>query len=66
MKNIYQDKICVITGAASGIGRALALDLASRGAQLALSDINAEGLAETVALVGGKKSWTSIIGAWCG
>jgi len=53
MKNIYQDKICVITGAASGIGRALALDLASRGAQLALSDINAEGLAETVALVGG-------------
>ena len=53
MKNIYQDKICVITGAASGIGRALALDLAERGAQLALSDINAEGLAETVSMVGG-------------
>ena len=53
MKNTYQDKICVITGAASGIGRALALDLAARGAQLALSDINAEGLAETVSMVGG-------------
>jgi len=53
MKNNYQDKICVITGAASGIGRALAVDLASRGAQLALSDINAEGLAETVQMVGG-------------
>lgn len=51
--DIYKDKICVITGAASGIGRALALDLASRGAQLALSDINAEGLAETVSMVGG-------------
>lgn len=53
MKNIYQDKICVITGAASGIGRALAVDLAARGAQLALSDINADGLEETVEMVGG-------------
>ena len=53
MRTTYQDKICVITGAASGIGRALALDLASRGAQLALSDINDEGLAETVSMVGG-------------
>ena len=59
MKNIYQDKICVITGAASGIGRAIALDLASRGAKLALCDINAEGLAETVSLVGGANRVTS-------
>jgi len=51
--NIYKDKICVITGAASGIGRALALSLAESGAQLALSDINAEGLTETVNMVGG-------------
>jgi len=48
MMNNYKDKICVVTGAASGIGRALALSLAESGAQLALSDINAEGLAETV------------------
>lgn len=52
MKNIYQDKICVITGAASGIGRALALELASRGAILALCDINAEKLSETASLMG--------------
>ncbi|MGZ8745429.1 MAG: SDR family NAD(P)-dependent oxidoreductase, partial [Nocardioides sp.] len=45
------DKVVVITGAGSGIGRALAVNLARRGALLALSDINETGLAETVALV---------------
>ncbi|RVW06088.1 SDR family NAD(P)-dependent oxidoreductase [Rhodococcus spongiicola] len=41
-------KVCVVTGAASGIGRALALDLAGRGAKLALSDVDSIGLAKTV------------------
>ncbi|MCM3882350.1 SDR family oxidoreductase [Frankia sp. R82] len=45
------DKVAVVTGAASGIGRALALGLADRGARLALADVNATGLAETVDLV---------------
>jgi NAD(P)-dependent dehydrogenase (short-subunit alcohol dehydrogenase family) len=44
-------KVCVVTGAGSGIGRALALELAGRGARLAISDVNAEGLAETAAAV---------------
>ncbi|MFT4082909.1 MAG: SDR family NAD(P)-dependent oxidoreductase [Nocardioides sp.] len=44
------DKVVALTGAGSGIGRALAVDLARRGARLALSDINQTGLAETVAL----------------
>lgn len=44
-------KVVVITGAGSGIGRALALDCAGRGALLAISDVNEDGLAETVDLV---------------
>ncbi|MHA6757688.1 SDR family NAD(P)-dependent oxidoreductase [Streptacidiphilus sp. PAMC 29251] len=38
----------MITGAGSGIGRALAENLVSHGAILALSDVDTEGLAETV------------------
>jgi NADP-dependent 3-hydroxy acid dehydrogenase YdfG len=44
----FEGKVAVITGAGSGIGRVLALSLAQQGAKLALSDIDAEGLAETV------------------
>jgi NADP-dependent 3-hydroxy acid dehydrogenase YdfG len=44
----FAGKVAVITGAGSGIGRALALDLAERGAKLALSDVDTVGLADTV------------------
>jgi NAD(P)-dependent dehydrogenase (short-subunit alcohol dehydrogenase family) len=47
----FTGKVAVITGAGSGIGRALALDLAARGAKLVLSDIDGDGLAETVRAV---------------
>ena len=47
------DKVVVITGAGSGIGRALAVDLARRGSLLAISDVDDEGLAATVDLVKG-------------
>lgn len=47
MKNLNQ-KVAVVTGAASGIGRNLALELAGQGCRLAVSDLNAAGLAETV------------------
>jgi short-subunit dehydrogenase len=41
--------VAVLTGAASGIGAALAVDLARRGMQLALVDLNAAGLEATAA-----------------
>jgi NAD(P)-dependent dehydrogenase (short-subunit alcohol dehydrogenase family) len=44
-----QGKVAVVTGAGSGIGRALAQLLAAKGCRLALADINAVGLAETAA-----------------
>ena len=44
-------KVVVITGAGSGIGRALALDVAGRGALVAVSDWNEAGLAGTVELL---------------
>lgn len=48
-----RDKVVVITGAGSGIGRALAVALAREGAHLALSDVDDVGLKETAELVAG-------------
>lgn len=49
---IDRNTVAVVTGAASGIGRALAVRLAAEGAQLAISDVNRAGLEETAQLAG--------------
>jgi NAD(P)-dependent dehydrogenase (short-subunit alcohol dehydrogenase family) len=51
MQNL-NGKVAVVTGAASGIGRALAVELVRRGARVAISDIDVTGLEETKALCG--------------
>ncbi len=45
--NPYHGKVAVITGAGAGIGRELAVQLAARGARLAISDVDQPGLEET-------------------
>jgi NAD(P)-dependent dehydrogenase (short-subunit alcohol dehydrogenase family) len=57
MPGLLQNHIAVVTGAASGIGRGIALGFAREGAQVAVLDINGEGASKTAADVqaaGGK------------
>jgi 3-oxoacyl-[acyl-carrier protein] reductase len=52
----FAGKTIVITGAASGIGRATALIFAREGANVVCADINADGARETAAQANGKGS----------
>ncbi len=54
MRN-FENKVVVITGAGSGMGRALALEFHRLGAKLALNDFNETTLLETVQMVGGSQ-----------
>lgn len=56
----FNGKVAAITGAASGIGRSLAVALANQRCDLALSDVNEAGLKETAKLVSGKGIKTTI------
>jgi len=47
----FSNKVAVVTGAGSGIGRALSLLLAAEGARVALSDVNRAALDETLHLL---------------
>jgi len=55
-------KVVVVTGAASGLGRATALRLAGEGASLVLTDVDARGLAATAEQVGGANRVVAIPG----
>jgi len=50
----FENKVAVITGGASGIGRAVALRFAQEGANVMIGDINLEGLEETARLAGAR------------
>jgi len=52
----------VVTGAGSGIGRALARELSTRGANLVLADMNADGLNETVNSLAHADKATAVVG----
>lgn len=50
-----KDRVAVITGSASGIGRASAKEFAKEGAQVVVADVNLQGLQETVKQIEGAK-----------
>jgi butyryl-CoA dehydrogenase len=50
----FRERVAAITGAAGGIGRALALELADRGCDVALADVDQEGLEATAETVRGR------------
>lgn len=55
----FSGKSAIVTGGASGLGRALCVELARRGAEVVVADINAEGAERTVSIIaeaGGKAS----------
>src|SRR5687767_3919542 len=55
----FEGKVAIVTGGGSGLGEAIAKDLASRGASVVLSDINlkgAERVAEEIGKSGGNAS----------
>ena len=56
----FADKVCAITGAGSGIGRALAVELDRRGARVAVSDVDGPGLEQTAALLAGDPHRASV------
>ena len=51
----FTDKVCIITGAGSGIGRATALQMAAEGGSVAVIDRNEQGGNETVDLISKQK-----------
>jgi NAD(P)-dependent dehydrogenase (short-subunit alcohol dehydrogenase family) len=56
LSTFLQDGVAVVTGAGSGIGRALAQRLAAAGSAVALADVDEAGLMQTAAALSGKRT----------
>ena len=56
-----RDEVAIVTGAATGVGRALALDLAARGVSVVVTDIDDEGGAKLVAEIEAQEGRASFV-----
>jgi NAD(P)-dependent dehydrogenase (short-subunit alcohol dehydrogenase family) len=61
--HMLQGKVCLVTGASSGIGRAIALTYAREGAKVVVSDLDPVGGEETMALLGGYRGSAVFVAA---
>ena len=61
MAGTFDNRVIAVTGAGSGIGRALAQNLADKGAVLALADKDAAGLAQPRALLGNRPASMTVL-----
>src|SRR5262245_28224615 len=61
MSKLMSGKVVVITGGASGIGRAAAFAFAGQGVRVVIGDIDAKGAEETVAMIKDKDGEASCI-----
>ncbi|WP_080839176.1 glucose 1-dehydrogenase [Cohnella massiliensis] len=57
----FENKVVLITGGGSGLGRASAIEVAKEGAKLALVDVNMEALEASKALIGEQAEQTDVL-----
>ncbi len=53
MGNTLDGKVCIVTGAGSGMGRACAVEMAAQGGRVVVTDVNAAAVAETLSAITG-------------
>jgi len=61
--NSFAEKVAIVTGGGSGMGRELVRQLAAEGCSVATCDLNADSLAETQELAAGEAAGTALVSA---